>query len=214
MVYESMLHGASENLEFLQISNLHCFPSHSTTDQGYPERFPAFQPEPAGSWRKWADHDSRWSLLFQQSEQGDRWCSKGTCYDKTTIHLRTTGKIKVSQTGHGWHYSDILWRLLLTCPDTRWEHTSIAGAYEAVVQCLSSYCPAPTNCFYCSLMLHTQIFQCFSVLCSVCRGGFFFQTVESQNHKSISTKRYKKCSHINCSHMIILIVLVLLNPIM
>jgi len=48
-MYESTQHGALENVEFLQISNLRFLPSRSTTDQGHPERFPAFQPEPAGS---------------------------------------------------------------------------------------------------------------------------------------------------------------------
>lgn len=96
MVYESILCGALQNSEFLQISNLNSFPSHSTTDQRYSERFPAFQPEPAGSWRKWADHDSRWSLLLQQSEQRDWRRRKGTCYNKTTVHLRTTGGTNIS----------------------------------------------------------------------------------------------------------------------
>lgn len=49
MVYESSLHRALENAEFLPVFNLNPFPSYSTTDQGYPERFIAFQPEPAGS---------------------------------------------------------------------------------------------------------------------------------------------------------------------
>lgn len=49
MVYESSLHRALENVEFLLVFNLQAFPFYSTTDQGYPERFLAFQPEPAGS---------------------------------------------------------------------------------------------------------------------------------------------------------------------
>lgn len=49
MVYESNLHRALENVEFLPVFNLHPFPSYSKTDQGYPERFITFQPEPVGS---------------------------------------------------------------------------------------------------------------------------------------------------------------------
>lgn len=177
-MFESTVHGALKNSEFPQSSNLQFFLSHSTTDKRYSEGFPAFQPEPTGSWRKWANHDSRWPLLLQQSEQRDWWYPKGTRYDKATVDVRTTGKIEYfEQSADGislaflFGMADTAWGTPFTAHSPckkRWvlSETQLISCWDGLA--LSSETQVfwfiwnhdyLHQFFYCSVILHIQILK-------------------------------------------------------